>query len=135
MNQKVCSWKGATALLCAALMLFVPIYLNAQTPAQPTEGNPCDDAESAAREHVSAMTWKVIGIGCGVFGWIIAAVSTPSPPAMLLVGKSPEYVSQFTTCYESKGKRIQKDNACLGWLIGYILGGAIWAATSSSSSE
>lgn len=93
--------------------------------------------EQSASANVNKTTWMLIGCIGGLLGVIIAYVYEPSPPAVQLLGKSPEYVAAFTDAYKAAGKNVQTKNAWLGCFIGtgistalYILG-AVAAASSA----
>jgi hypothetical protein len=73
------------------------------------------DGEKAAK---GSPGWYVAGFFCGIFGFIAAAIVKPAPPADVLVGKSPEYVTCFTDAYQSKSKNRNIMNACAGWALG-----------------
>jgi len=77
----------------------------------------CSTAENDAKAH-SSTGYAVGGFFCGVFGFAIAAVSSPKPPIEKIDGKSPEYVSAYTRCYADKAKKKNMGSACGGWALG-----------------
>lgn len=77
----------------------------------------CADGERQAQSDISGGTWFAIGCLAGLIGYLIA-LSEPNPPAMQLMGKSPEYVAAYTDCYRNKGKSIKSKNALYGCLVG-----------------
>lgn len=63
----------------------------------------------------------ILGLFCGIFGFLIAYISKPVPPADKLVGKSPEYVRCYTESYQERARKKNVQNACSGWLVGAAL--------------
>lgn len=100
----------------AVLVLLIPLtMLNAQ---EGDIASACQQAQIDVRTDVNGTLW--LGAGClfGIFGVGAAYLIEPSPPAMRLMGKSPQYVAAYTDCYKSEGKTIQGKKAITGCLIG-----------------
>lgn len=100
------------------MLLVFPVVACAQTQADPAA---CVDGEAwASRTHISG-GWFMLGLFLGPFGLIVPAVMTPSPPAIALVGKSPEYVAFFSECYGKKVKEMRIRTALGGCITGMAL--------------
>jgi len=76
------------------------------------------DAEAQAKLDVSTSTWFVIGCLFGAAGYVAALLIIPSPPASVLLGKSPNYIAVYTDSYKQQAKKIQSNKALTGCLIG-----------------
>jgi uncharacterized membrane protein (DUF485 family) len=77
--------------------------------------------EQAARANTSGMTWMAIGCVGGLLGVIIAYVYEPSPSAIQLLGKSPEYVAVYTDSYKETAKKVQTGKAWTGCIASTLL--------------
>jgi hypothetical protein len=108
------------AVLVYALVLL-PISSELWAATGPTlwlqaSQDACAAAKAQAQADVNGATWFAIGCLGGVLGWIIAYVIESNPPATALVGKSPDYVAQYTDCYRIEAKRIRSKHALNGCL-------------------
>jgi hypothetical protein len=114
-------FKGIAVVL-VALMFSIPVasVLHAQDT-----GTACMEAERQARSDISGMTWFLIGCVAGPIGYLIA-MSEPNPPSTFLLGKSPEYVALFTSCYRAAGKSIKTKNALYGCLVAVGVQAIFW---------
>ena len=93
--------------------------------------------EQAANASVNGTTWFLAGFlpGClygvtGLIGVLFAYVYEPNPSAMLLVGKSAEYVAAYTDAYRATAKKKQTNKA---WE-GCISAGLVWVVLILASS-
>jgi hypothetical protein len=80
-------------------------------------------AERDTQKDVNGVLWFFSGCISGPTGVIIAYVYQPSPPALRLLGKSPEYIAFYTDAYRAKAKSIQTSRAwagCIALSIAYI---------------
>lgn len=77
--------------------------------------------------------YLLLGVVCGVIGFVIAAVSNPSPPPERIMGKSREYVLGYTDGYRSKAKNKNMVYAGIGWGISAIIAIIIMTSTEDSS--
>ena len=84
------------------------------------------DAHKDVDEYVSGISWLAGGFLCCLVA-IYAAVDTPDVPAMRLVGKSPEYITVYTSEYQSKAKGKRVKNALIGWAVASALSTIYWA--------
>lgn len=91
-----------------------PVIVTAQEDTTST----CQTAKNDAKENHGSGGYQAAGFFCGIFGFILATASDPKTPAARLVGKSPEYVSIYSNCYESVAKKQNVKSACGGWLMG-----------------
>jgi hypothetical protein len=71
-------------------------------------------ATQDAHADESGALWFFAGCLLGLIGIVIAAVVEPTPPPARLMGKSPEYISVYTTTYKSEGKSAQLRSALFG---------------------
>ena len=116
--------RSKTLSVVMALLLFAMPFL---TLAQQT-GDAAQAIIDATADAQKADTtlWTIAGIGSGLlFGCILGPLTIigayalpPTPPAMKLIGKSPEYVVVYTDTYQSIAKKEQATSATLGCLFG-----------------
>lgn len=122
--------KKILSLLLASTLILIPAAVFAQDNGdieeKPEDQDPCIQAHLDAERQTSDILW--LGAGClfGCLGLGAAYLIEPSPRAMNLVGKSPEYVATYTDCYKDKGRSLQTNKA----LIGCIAGALLWSAIS-----
>ncbi len=123
--------KKVVSTLIILSLIAGPVIVLAQDA-----GDACLQAQMDAERDVTGPLW--FGAGClfGILGVGAAYLIEPSPSAMSLLGKSPEYVAVYTNCYKNKGSSIQTKNAWTGCLIGaatetviYLIYVALIAAT------
>lgn len=124
--------KIGVAVLCL-VVISAPIL--AQTPRY-SGGDACTKAQMDAQMHTNGALWAVgsgaaacclsplLGIGVVAAAYVIE----PAPPAMALMGKSPEYVATYTECYRNKAKSVRTSNAWTGCITGTVLSVIFWAA-------
>ena len=94
----------------------------AQPPAGGAAGvsdNAVQDAMKDALTETDTQTWFLIGCAFGITGWIISAIIDPSPSAIRLLGKSPEYIAVYSDTYKREVKRIRSKKAMTGCVCGY----------------
>lgn len=101
-----------------AYVLF-PAHAGAQSSDATTA---CVDAEAMATARHSSVAWFAIGCLLGGTGLLIALVADSQPPAVTLLGKSPEYAAAFTDCYRKKAQDIRVH----GTLGGCLIAAAFW---------
>jgi hypothetical protein len=93
-------------------------------------------AERDAKANTSGCLWFTAGCLGGVLGLIVAYVYTPSPPASMFIGKSPEYVAYYTDFYRATAKSIQTSKALTGCLVSvaaYVVYIVVVVAAAGSS--
>ena len=86
--------------------------------------DPCGQAQKDARIDINSTTWFVAGFFFGIFGVGAAYAITPNPPPTRLMGKRPEYISLYTSCYQQYARDQQVSNAaagCMFWSLLWIL--------------
>ena len=83
------------------------------------------DAESDARKT----RWVFIGVFGNILGVLIASIYEPTPSALRLLGKSPEYAAMYTDCYKAKSRSIQVRHSVIGILLVFALA-FVWSALS-----
>ena len=110
------------SLIVALLVPYSTVL--AQQETETKEEDPCLQAAIDAKRDINAPLW--FGAGClfGVFGVGASYVVEPSPSAVRLMGKSPEYAAMYTDCYKMDGKKIQQQRSlygCLTWAALYLL--------------
>ena len=70
--------------------------------------------ERDAELDANRTLWFAAGCLGGITGLLVSYIYTPSPPAVRLLGKSPEYVAVYTDAYRQKARKIQSGQALLG---------------------
>ena len=63
------------------------------------------DAKRDAEKNTSLLTWGALGCGLGIYAFGAAAFMTPQPPIEALIGKTPTYVTVYTSAYHRHAKR------------------------------
>jgi hypothetical protein len=107
-------------LTCTFLMLSIiaiPVAMNAEDAVEA-----CTQAKADVEREVSSALWLFAGCLFGVLGVGAAYLIEPSPSAMSLLGKSPEYAAAYTDCYKEQGRKIQLNKAATGCLVGSAVG-------------
>ena len=130
---------AAFAVAFAWSMLVFPAIAIAQTPEPPAADKEdyesvCSTAKNDARA-ANTVPYMVGGFCCGVFGFVFAAVSSPAVPADRLAGKSSDYTSAYTRCYQNEARGRNMKAACGGWAIGTAVGLVVEVAILSSSTN
>jgi hypothetical protein len=128
------NWLTVTRRVIALAMCFMIVA----TPllAQEAESNTGDymqgrtDGENNGKGSAG---YLIFGLACGAIGFVAAAVSEPSPPAEIIMGKSQGYVLGFTDGYRSKAKRGNMGYAGVGWAVSAVLWTIVLLSSSSSS--
>jgi hypothetical protein len=92
----------------------------------------CNSAKASAKENHSSTGYMVGGFLCGVFGFALALMSKPDPPAEALLGKSGDYVLIYTNCYQEVAKKKNVSASCSGWVAGAAVALLIQSSSSSS---
>jgi hypothetical protein len=96
------------------------------------------DGLSDAKSETNATLWFAAGCFGTILGWLLASTLDANPPAIRLIGKSPEYVAYYSDSYKREARRIKTRYAfsgCMGCVIGYIgyIVVMIYVAKSSGS--
>ena len=78
-------------------------------------------AERDAQANTDPSFWFIIGCFGNVLGLIYANYATPSPPAVRLIGKSPEYVAVYSDAFKKKSKELQTNLAVRGCIANFIV--------------
>ena len=123
------NWLKVTAVFLVVVMLSAPLM------AQQAQTEACAAAERDATMDTNTTLWFFAGCCAGLTGLLVSYIYAPSPPAMRLLGKSPEYVAAYTDCYKAKAKKIQSNKALTGCLVsavGYVVYVVLVVAASSS---
>ena len=97
---------------------------------------PCPEAKAAAENDVNGTLWFLGGCLGGIIGLGAAYIIEPDPPSQALVGKSDQYVAEYTDCYKNAAGDTQQTQAlygCLASVAAYGAFYAILAATAASS--
>lgn len=115
------------SVLMVLVLFFLPLFVE-RAFAQVAE------AQAQAEKDVNGTLW--LGVGCllGLVGYLIALLVVPNPPAGALMGKSPDYVVQYTDAYKSKAKSMQTSKALIGCLVGTGLQILVYVLAFASSS-
>jgi hypothetical protein len=101
-------------LLVYVWMFFVfPVHAGAQAQDATIA---CADGQAKAGQDQSRGAWFAIGCLLGGTGLLVALIMEAHPPAVAMLGKSPEYVAAFSDCYRQKAKNIRVGGAMSGCL-------------------
>jgi len=73
------------------------------------------EATADAQADENGALWFFAGCILGIIGVVIAYVAEPTPPPQRLMGKSPEYLSVYTTTYSGQGRSAQLHSALWGF--------------------
>jgi len=113
--------KRVVSTLIILSMIAIPLIVIANDA-----GDACLQAQMDAERDVNSTLW--LGAGClfTLLGVGAAYLIEPSPSAVSMLGKSPEYVAAYTDCYKDKGRSIQTKNAWTGCLIGAVAESALY---------
>ena len=99
---------------------------------------PCPEAKAAAQENINGTVWAVGGCLASVAALGAATFLKPEPPSTALMGKSDQYVAEYTDCYQEEGVSKRQKYALYGCLGNVVAAGAIWgiwaAAIAGSAS-
>lgn len=96
---------------------------------------PCQEAKAAAEDDVNGTLWAVGGCLATIAALGAATFLKPEPPSSALMGKSDQYVAEYTDCYQEAGVSKRQKYAlygCIGGGLGYA---AIWAVAIAASSN
>jgi hypothetical protein len=123
------------SLVALALAVAVLVY-PATVLASETEGTAAEGAIAGqvdGRANTSSILW--FGAGClfELLGVAAAYLMTPNPPAMRLLGKSPEYVAAYTDAYGTSAKNVQTNNAWLGCILSSLAGAGFYVLAALAS--
>jgi hypothetical protein len=124
-------YQSAISTLLVVLLLSIPI---APVFAASAEEDACVAGQTTAKASTSG-AWLFAGCLGGWIGLICAYMMTPNPPAMALVGKSPEYVAKYTDCYREAAKSKQTGLAWTSCLVATAAYVAVWVAIVASFDE
>ena len=99
--------------LMAVLMFVMPPISLAQ------QGNPVitkaiTEGELNAKAQINTFSWFALGYVGGPITVAVTAFYKPSPPAGLLLGKSPGYVEAYTKAYKAKTRSLRFKYATIG---------------------
>ncbi|MFP4467318.1 MAG: hypothetical protein ACLFP1_09715 [Candidatus Goldiibacteriota bacterium] len=101
--------KTVVFVLVAVLVAVAPMTLMAQT-----DGDTCALAKTDAEADVNKFVWIGAGFLLGPVGILLGYLVAPSPPASRLMGKSSNYVMQYTECYKDSASSAQGMDAIIG---------------------
>jgi hypothetical protein len=117
--------RGSLRSLIALALTVAVLAYPATVLAAEEEGTAAEGALAGqidGRSNTNGVLW--LGAGClfEVLGLAAAYLYTPNPPAMRLLGKSPEYVAAYTDSYGDAAQRVQTNNAWIGCIASTLLG-------------
>jgi hypothetical protein len=108
--------RGGLCLLLGLSLVFQPV---AADVLQSTDA--CTEARRDAETETSGILWFAAGCVLGLLGVLGAYLIKPNPPSSKMLGKSPEYVAQYTDCYKDSAGSIQTKWAWIGCGTGAVL--------------
>jgi hypothetical protein len=112
--------KGKICVSIAVVMAFVVFA----TPILAQQGEIMAGrmaGEQSARANVNGNIWMLAGCVGSWLGVLLAYIYEPTPPATMLLGKSPEYVAAYTDAYRATAKSIQISKVWTGCIISGVL--------------
>lgn len=112
------SSKITIALFLVALLFATPILSQEFMSSDYERGN--GDGRRDGTTDAS-MIWAVVGFGCGCCGVGAAYLWAQPVPSGRLVGKSPEYVSGYTTTYKKAKRERETIYAAAGCILSSLL--------------
>lgn len=117
---------------CILMMLSLPFESRCQEISDSVQAI-ADAKADAAKPNVwvgwGALSFlAAVGFGClGGSAVIIGSqVMTPNPPTERFLGKSPEYISFYTSAYQNEARSKRLLHSSLGCLGGTMLAAIIW---------
>ena len=87
------------SMIMLVILLASPVIASIDEVLQATT-----DAEQDAENDVSMIAWGSGGFVCSGFAVLYAYFSTPQVPTHKLLGKSPTYITAYTTAYQQNVK-------------------------------
>jgi hypothetical protein len=119
------------AFVCALCFLYTSVFAQTQSTIPIITTNHTADLTSAiadgvkdAKSETNTTLWFAAGCFGTILGWLLASALDANPPAVRLIGKSPEYVAYYTDAYQKEARRIKTRYAltgCMGCVIGYVV--------------
>ena len=95
------------------------------SPGDPTQGTPLNDAavarmaaEADAKRDVERTGWILFGLTTLWIAPVVAYAVPRNPPAVRLIGKTPEYTSSYTETWKRRSKARRAKYAWIGAGIG-----------------
>ena len=88
---------------------------------QPTSADAQLRAEQDAESDAKKVSWFFIGLFGNIIGVLIASIYEPTPPALRLLEKSPEYTALYTDSYKAKSRSIQLRLSLIGLVVPIVL--------------
>lgn len=98
------------------------ILLNEEGSGSATQGTCVEGKVDGEKDAKGNPGYLALGLGCGLIGVLIAAISSPDVPSATATqlsppNKSQEYFLCYRDAYESKSKNKNLTMALVGWLI------------------
>jgi hypothetical protein len=115
---------GLVLLVVALLATCAPVL----TLAYSTGGDACGQAKTDAGIDGGGMKWLWYGAGClfNVLG-VLGGYLIPMPvPANRIMGKSADYVTNYTQCYQEQSKSDNGMAAVWGCVTAAVIGVLYW---------
>lgn len=84
------------------------------------------DAERDSQADTDTTFWFIVGCFGSVLGFLYANYNVPTVPADRLIGKSPDYVTTYSSVYVRESKAIRQNRVVTGCVTSGIVGGAIY---------
>ncbi|MBI5192403.1 MAG: hypothetical protein HZA08_03045 [Nitrospirae bacterium] len=123
------------SILLIASFLTVSIIVPTVVNAEEQSSTPCVDARLEADIRVNRFAWAIPGFLCGIFGFAIAYATEPVVPVDKIIGKSDDYVREYSLCYREAARKHQWESACVGWAIGTSVALIMISSANSTSTS
>ena len=101
-----------SGLLMIVLMFSMPSASLAKQNGVRTQAE--HDAKRDAEQNIDREIWFLFGCVGGLMTIMAIHLYQPTPPAVALLGKSPEYVAYYTDAYIENTKNRQIEGAVIG---------------------
>ncbi len=146
--MKIRSTFHVSVFLMAVLIFSMPFVTLAQQNIESAEATTdaerdamiakaTADAERDSQADTDTTFWFIIGCFGSVLGFLYANYNVPTVPADRLIGKSPDYVTTYSSVYVRESKAIRQKRVVTGCvtsaITGVVLYGCLIATTTTAA--
>ena len=146
--MKIRSTFHMLVFLMAVLTFSMPFVTLAQQNIEPAEATTdaeraamvakaAADAERDAQADTDTAFWFIVGCFGSVLGFLYANYNVPTVPADRLIGKSPDYVTTYSSVYVRESKAIRQNRVVTGCvtsaIAGVVLSGCLIVTAGSTT--
>ena len=140
--MKIRSTFHVLVFLMAVLTFSMPFVTLAQQNVAPAETitdvtKATADAERDAQADTDTTFWFIVGCFGSILGFLYANYNVPTVPADRLIGKSPDYVTTYSSVYVRESKAIRQNRVVTGCvtsaIAGVVLSGCLIVTSASTT--